>query len=226
MHLSFSWPRSSRPSARTTGQHGHPDLFKKYPNPRALAQAPIGDIEQAIRSTGFYRNKAKSIQGASQMLSEQYHGAVPDDMDQLTQLPGVARKTANVVLGNAFNKNEGVVVDTHVSRLSQRLGLTSQSDPNKIERDLMQLFPNKDWTMLAPSVDRSWPGGLWGTQTQMRSVSARDGLPQGRCVGARHKERSRLLGSLINTRAHAGAWPCDRLPTHDRDADRDWSRRR
>ena len=126
-----------------------PGLFKKYPTPQALAQAPIEDIEEAIRSTGFYRNKAKSIQGASKILSQQHNGAVPDDMDELTQLPGVARKTANVVLGNAYGKNEGVVVDTHVSRLSKRLGLSAHTDTNKIEQDLMRLFPRKNWTLLA-----------------------------------------------------------------------------
>ena len=126
-----------------------PDLFKKYPDAKALAQAPIGDIEEAVRSTGFYRNKAKSIQGASQLLVEHHQGRVPDDMAALTSLPGVARKTANVVLGNVFGKNDGVVVDTHVARLSQRIGFTSHKDPKKIEQDLMRLFPRESWTMLA-----------------------------------------------------------------------------
>lgn len=126
-----------------------PDLFKKYPNAKALSQAPIGEIEEAVRSTGFYRNKAKSLQGASQMLVENHRGKVPDSMDALTELPGVARKTANVVLGNVFGKNDGVVVDTHVSRLSQRIGFTPHRDPKKIEQDLMQLFPQETWTMLA-----------------------------------------------------------------------------
>lgn len=126
-----------------------PGLFKKYPDPAAMARAPLPEIEQAIRSTGFYRNKAKSLQGASRILAEKYNGRVPDTMDQLIELPGVARKTANVVLGNAYGKNEGVVVDTHVGRLSRRMGLTRHADPKKIEQDLIKLFPRKDWAMLA-----------------------------------------------------------------------------
>ena len=139
-------------SAQCTDQRVNkvtPSLFKAYPNPQSLADASLIDIEEAIRSTGFFRNKAKSIRGASQIIAQQYDGQVPDTMDDLTQLPGVARKTANVVLGNVFEKNEGVVVDTHVSRLSQRIGLTDHSDPNKIEKDLMALFPRETWTQLA-----------------------------------------------------------------------------
>jgi endonuclease III len=126
-----------------------PELFAKYPDAPAFAAAPPGELEQAIRSTGFYRNKAKALGGAGRLLVEKFGGQVPGDMEALLQLPGVARKTANVVLGNAFGKNEGVVVDTHVSRLAQRLGLSRQTDPAKIERDLMALFPREDWTMLA-----------------------------------------------------------------------------
>ena len=125
-----------------------PGLFRKYPTPKAFAQAPIGDIEEAIRSTGFYRNKAKSIQGASELIVSKFGGKVPDTMDELLELPGVARKTANVVLGNAFGKNEGVVVDTHVQRLSNRMGLTTKKEPVKIEPELMALFPRENWTML------------------------------------------------------------------------------
>lgn len=126
-----------------------PDLFKKYPDPAALAGAPLEEIEEAVRTTGFYRNKAKSIRGASQIITEKFGGQVPASMDDLTSLPGVARKTANVVLGNAFGKNEGVVVDTHVMRLSRRLGLTRHTDAQKIENDLMNLFDRKNWTLLA-----------------------------------------------------------------------------
>ncbi len=126
-----------------------PDLFKAYPDPRSLAQAPLEEIEEAVRTTGFYRNKAKAIRKASEIIAEEHGGQVPDSMDELTNLPGVARKTANVVLGNVFEKNEGVVVDTHVSRLSQRIGLTPHKDPKKIEADLMELFPRDTWTMLA-----------------------------------------------------------------------------
>jgi endonuclease III len=126
-----------------------PALFKKYPSPAALAAAKPAEIEELIKSTGFFRSKAKSIQGAAKLLSEKHRGEIPDSMDALLELPGVARKTANVVLGNAFGKNEGMVVDTHVGRLSQRLAFTTHSDPSKIEQDLMRLFPRDTWSMLA-----------------------------------------------------------------------------
>ncbi|MDP6680096.1 MAG: endonuclease III, partial [Verrucomicrobiota bacterium] len=116
------------------------ELFKKFGNAKAFADAPVGDIEEEIKSTGFFRNKAKNIQGASKLISEKHKGKVPRTMDELLELPGVARKTANVVLGNAFGINEGVVVDTHVTRLSNRLGLTKHKDAVKIERDLIPLF--------------------------------------------------------------------------------------
>jgi endonuclease III len=123
-----------------------PSLFRKYRAAKDYVDAPVSDLENAIKSTGFYRNKAKSIRGAMHEIVEKYGGKVPDTMAELTELPGVGRKTANVVLGNAFQKNEGIVVDTHVIRLSQRLGLTKQKDPVKIEQDLMKLIPREDWT--------------------------------------------------------------------------------
>jgi endonuclease III len=126
-----------------------PALFKAYPTPKKMAAAKIGDLEKLVRTTGFFRNKAKSIKGAATVIGQDHGGEVPDTMDELLKLPGVARKTANVVLGNAFNKNIGVVVDTHVGRLSARLGWTEQTDPKKIERDLMGLFPKKNWTALS-----------------------------------------------------------------------------
>ncbi len=126
-----------------------PGLFKKFKTPKAFVAATQDEIEQIIRSTGFYRNKAKSIKGASQKIVDEHNGKVPDTMEQLLELPGVARKTANVVLGNAFGKNEGVVVDTHVGRLSVRLGLTKHTDPKKVEQDLIALFPRDTWTMLS-----------------------------------------------------------------------------
>src|SRR5207249_5872460 len=115
-----------------------PALFKKYRTAKDYADAPQSELEKAIKSTGFYRNKAKSIRGAMRAIVEKHSGKVPDTMDELCALPGVGRKTANVVLGNAFHKNEGIVVDTHVIRLSQRLGLTKHKNPEKIERDLMR----------------------------------------------------------------------------------------
>jgi len=126
-----------------------PPLFRAYPTPKKMAEAKIGDMEALVKTTGFFRNKAKSIKGAALAIVRDHGGAVPDTMEELLKLPGVARKTANVVLGNAFGKNVGVVVDTHVGRLSVRLGWTRQTDPKKVERDLMAVFPKKDWTMLS-----------------------------------------------------------------------------
>lgn len=122
-----------------------PELFRKFPTPAAFAQASLPAIEEEIRSTGFYHNKAKSISGAAKAIVSQYGGQVPQTMPELLQLPGVARKTANVVLGVAFGKAEGVVVDTHVLRLSHRLGLSLANDPKKVEEDLMRIIPRDRW---------------------------------------------------------------------------------
>lgn len=126
-----------------------PALFKRFPTARAMAAADPAELEELIRSTGFYRNKTKSILGASARITEVFAGKVPQTMEDLLTLPGVARKTANVVLGTAFGMNEGVVVDTHVQRLSQRMGLTKEHDPAKVEQDLMALFPREEWTDLS-----------------------------------------------------------------------------
>ncbi|HUQ82249.1 MAG TPA: endonuclease III [Gemmatimonadaceae bacterium] len=126
-----------------------PTLFSRYPTPEALARAKQEDVEEIIKSTGFFRNKAKSIIGMAGAVTDKHAGTVPSTLEELVVLPGVGRKTANVVLGNAFDINEGVVVDTHVGRLSLRLGLTTQSDPVKVEQDLIRLFPRAQWTMLA-----------------------------------------------------------------------------
>ena len=123
-----------------------PALFKKYRTAKDYANAPQAELEKAIQSTGFYRNKTKSIRAATSTIAKKFGGKVPSTMEGLRELGGVGRKTANVVLGNAFGKNEGVVVDTHVIRLSQRLGLTKQKDPEKIEQDLMKLVPREHWT--------------------------------------------------------------------------------
>lgn len=120
-------------------------LFKKYRTAADYAQAPLAELERDIHSTGFYRNKAKSIKAATQRIVEEFGGQVPRTMDELLTLPGVARKTANVVLGTAFGIPTGVVVDTHVARLAQRLGLTRQNDRDKIEQDLMQILPQDKW---------------------------------------------------------------------------------
>ena len=126
-----------------------PALFETYPDPQAMSVAQPEALEEMIRSTGFFRNKAKSLLGMSNAVVDKHGGTVPRTMDELVALPGVGRKTANVVLGNAFGTNEGVVVDTHVSRLSQRLRLTKHTDPVKIEQDLIGLFPRERWTMLS-----------------------------------------------------------------------------
>jgi endonuclease-3 len=123
-----------------------PALFKKYRTAADYAKARPPELERAIRSTGFFRNKTKSIRAATSTIDKKFGGKVPDSMEELRELPGVGRKTANVVLGNAFGKNEGIVVDTHVARLSQRLGLTKQKDAEKIERDLIKLVPREHWT--------------------------------------------------------------------------------
>ena len=123
-----------------------PALFKRYRTAADYAKSAPAELEKAIQSTGFFRNKAKSIRAATAVISEKFDGRVPDTMDELRELPGVGRKTANVVLGNAFGKNEGVVVDTHVMRVSQRLRLTKNTDPEKIESDLMKLLPREVWT--------------------------------------------------------------------------------
>jgi len=124
-----------------------PALFEKFPDASAMAAAEPRELEEAVRSTGFYRNKAKNIRAASAALAKKHGGKVPCDLDSLTVLPGVGRKTANVVLGNAYGIESGVVVDTHVGRLSQRLGLTKHRDPVKIETDLMKVVPRDSWTL-------------------------------------------------------------------------------
>jgi endonuclease-3 len=126
-----------------------PALFAKYPDAGALADADRGELETLIKSTGFFRNKSKSLIGMARAVTEKHDGNVPRTMDQLTALPGVGRKTANVVLGNVFGINDGIVVDTHVARLSKRMGLTRDTDPVKIERALMPLFPRDEWMMLS-----------------------------------------------------------------------------
>lgn len=123
-------------------------LFAEYPDAESMAQAPIEKIEELIHSTGFYKNKAKNIKSMAYALVKEHNSQVPDNMESLVKLPGVGRKTANVVLGNAF-KVPGMVVDTHVKRITNRYGLTKNSDPEKIEQDLMKIFPKERWTELS-----------------------------------------------------------------------------
>jgi endonuclease III len=122
-----------------------PELFRKFPTPKAMAEASLPAIEEEIRSTGFYHNKAKSISGAAKKIASEFGGKVPKTMAELLTVPGAARKTANVVLGVAYQVAEGVVVDTHVLRLSNRLGLTKQTEPKKVEQDLMKIIPKDHW---------------------------------------------------------------------------------
>ncbi|MDE3075773.1 MAG: endonuclease III [Chloroflexota bacterium] len=129
-----------------------PELFRRYPTPQALAAASPLEVAELIKPTGFYNNKTRSIQGAAHVLEEKFESAVPRSMHELLTLPGVARKTANVVLGTAYGVNEGVVVDTHVGRIARRLGLTREQDATKVEKDLMALVPREHWTDLAHMV--------------------------------------------------------------------------
>jgi len=126
-----------------------PELFRRWPTAREMANAPTRSLEKVIQSTGFFRNKAKNIKAASRDIATKHGGEVPREMDQMVELAGVGRKTANVVLGTAFGLATGVVVDTHVTRVSRRLGLTEQTDPVKIEQDLMQLLPQREWVDFA-----------------------------------------------------------------------------
>ena len=129
-----------------------PDLFARFPTPAAMAKAPPAVLEDIIRTTGFFRNKAKNLIGAARLLDEKWGGEIPRTMKALLELPGVARKTANVVLGTAFGITEGVVVDTHVTRLSQRLGLTREATAEHIERDLMEIVPRQCWILFAHQI--------------------------------------------------------------------------
>jgi endonuclease III len=129
-----------------------PTLFDRFPTPQAMAEAPVPVLEEIIRSTGFFRNKSKSLLGASRAIVERHGGQVPHTMEALCGLPGVARKTANVVLGTAFAMAEGIVVDTHVLRLSQRLGLSRNTTPEKVEQDLMTLIPRERWILFSHQI--------------------------------------------------------------------------
>ncbi|MDY7230813.1 endonuclease III [Hyalangium rubrum] len=126
-------------------------LFQKYPGPRAFAEANTPELEEDLKPTGFYKQKAKSVQNMSRELVSRFGGEVPQDMEQLVTLPGVARKTANVVLNTAFNLPSGIIVDTHVARVSQRLGITKKEKPEEIEKDLMRLVPQDQWTFFGPA---------------------------------------------------------------------------
>lgn len=127
-------------------------LFVKYPGPRAYLDVDVAELEEDLRPTGFYKNKAKAVRGACQVILDKFGGEVPRTMEELITLPGVARKTANVVLNTAFDMPSGVIVDTHVQRVSQRMGLSEQSKPDEIEKDLMRIVPQSEWTFFGPAV--------------------------------------------------------------------------
>jgi endonuclease-3 len=126
-----------------------PVLFHRFPDAEALAAAPQGEVEEIIHSTGFFRNKARNIIGMARAVLRDHEGELPRTLDELTRLPGIGRKTGNVILGNAFGIDEGVVVDTHVKRLSGRMGFTRETTPEKVEKDLMEIFPSEWWTPLS-----------------------------------------------------------------------------
>jgi len=153
-------------------------LFKKYRSARDYAQADLATFENEIRSTGFFRNKAKNIRAACEIIARDFGGQVPDTMEELLSLPGVARKTANCVLGTAFGKATGVVVDTHVERLAHRMGFSKEKDTNKIERDLMALFPKKDWVVLAHTLIRHGRAVCTARNPQCASCPVEDLCPK------------------------------------------------
>ena len=143
---SCSWPRSSRRSAPTSASTwSRPGCSARYPDPQAFADADEGEIAKAIFQTGFHNQKARSLRGAALAVLERHGGKVPRRTEQLVRLPGVGRKTAAVVSGNAFGRREGIAVDTHVGRLTRRLGLTTETDPERVERDLMEIVPRSAW---------------------------------------------------------------------------------
>jgi endonuclease III len=154
-----------------------PALFARYPSAKDYANSDSKDLESLIHSTGFFRNKAKSIRGMAAMLVERFHGEVPDRMEDLILLPGVARKTASVVLGTWFKKAEGVVVDTHVARIAKRLGMTRQDDPAKIEADLMKQVPRKEWIDFSHRVIWHGRGLCTARKTDCAPCALRDVCP-------------------------------------------------
>jgi endonuclease-3 len=164
-----------------------PALFRRYPDATAYAEADPTELEGLIRTTGFFRNKAKSIRGAARRIVDDFGGEVPRTMEELLTLPGVARKTANVVLGNAFGV-PGFTVDTHLGRLSRRMGLTRHKDPNKVERDLMALLPGADWTMFSHRMIQHGRRVCGSRQPECRRCVIRETCPR---TGLTAKQRAR-----------------------------------
>jgi endonuclease-3 len=155
-----------------------PELFRRWPTPAAMAAAPIESLEKVIHSTGFYRNKAKNIKACSRELADNHDGEVPRDIDEMVALPGVGRKTANVVLGTCYGMATGVVVDTHVTRITGRLGLTKHTDAVKIERDLMELVPQSEWVDFAHRMIHHGRRICMARKPKCPDCSMRDFCPQ------------------------------------------------
>ena len=147
-----------------------PALFRRYPTARDYAAADLGELEEMVHATGFFRNKARALKNLGTALAAEHGGEVPASLEALVALPGVGRKTANVVLGNAFGRTEGIAVDTHVQRLSRRLFLTEEEDPEKIERDLMAILPARGVDALRPAAPGSRPEDLQGAPARMRRL--------------------------------------------------------
>ncbi|HEX2028544.1 MAG TPA: endonuclease III [Nitriliruptorales bacterium] len=166
-------------------------FFPRYPGPRAVAAARLEDLEQHLRPTGFFRQKARNIQAAARAVLEGHDGAVPRTMAELTQLPGVARKTANVVLSNAFGTNEGVVVDTHVGRIAQRLGFTRSDDPVRIERDLATLYPRERWLEVSDLLIHHGRRTCTARNPRCGDCAVEQLCPSSQVAGRRDRYRSR-----------------------------------
>ena len=160
-----------------TREHGHGELFTKYRTAEDYLKVPVEELAADIKPTGFFNQKTKSLRGACARIVEAYGGEVPNTMEDLITLPGVARKTANIVLGNSYGVVEGIAVDTHVRRVGERLGFTSEKDPDKIEQDLMRLIPRKRWFDFTGRDHRSRPGDVRGSQASVRRVSGERSVP-------------------------------------------------
>jgi endonuclease-3 len=163
-----------------------PELFRRWPTPQALAKAPRAEVEKVVYRTGFYRAKAKNIQGCAQMLVERFGGEVPRGMADLMSLPGVARKTANVVQGNVWGRSEGVCVDTHVGRVARRLGLTTAEDPVGVEEDLMRLYPEEEWIEVPYHFIQHGRGACDAKKPDCGACSLTDLCPKRGVADARH----------------------------------------
>lgn len=168
-----------------------PELFRRWPTPAALAEAPLEELESVIRPTGFFHSKAKNLLGAARRVRDVFDGQIPKSIEALVTIPGVARKTANVVLFGAYGINEGLAVDTHVKRIAYRLGLTDETDPIPIERDLMKLFPREEWGDVNHRMVWVWARSMRCTQTPVRHMRNAGLLPPARTAKATRPAKGR-----------------------------------